>query len=442
MLRQPTVEMAAKIDNCYRFSQSAAFLLYLGFVLILCLSVLVQGGRAYLIELTIYVLALLLGFVGFSVFLQRFASRHIEDANKTRPALNTLADALLAIAIGYIVVHLLWLGDIPIVVGATINDYYDVMRIRQKIFYDAPALYRYPPNVLLKSLFPFLILYFYVTGRRIQFWLAFAVAALYGAALMNKMFVVIPAVPILIYTLYQRKVRLLGILLGLPCILLALLVFVQNPHIRPEFWTARDQATASGKPLVIESVPYKKNSTATDVNQMATEVKKAAFPAMQFIETIYIRIFLIPGQVVTAWFNNIPHRIDYAHGCGYRVVAALLNCEFRFVPQLIHDIENPALVAEGIKGTMTAANFMEDYANFGRGGLIGSGIMMGFLLALIGMIYYGNWRMAILLNFIPVAMLLELPLTTILFTGGWALTTVLYLLFRSQFNELGAGHEK
>jgi len=162
------------------------------------------------------------------------------------------------------------------------------------------------------------------------------------------------------------------------------------------------------------------------------KTESSSYPVVQFVETIYLRIFVVPGQVVAVWFSNIPARLPFANGCGYRFVAAIRGCEFQFYPSLVHDIENPILVREGVHGTMTAASFMEDYANFGYRGLVLSGVVFAFLLAFIARMFSGDWRWALMLNFIPVAMMIELPLSTVLLTGGWAVTLLLYLVFRDR----------
>jgi hypothetical protein len=249
----------------------------------------------------------------------------------------------------------------------------------------------------------------------------------YGLSLLNKMFVVILFAPLILHLCFSTRLYTAARMVLIPLAALALLVFVQNPQIRPETWTPRDKATASGKPLVVEGYASKHTQSAT-------------YPALQFIETIYLRVFIVPGEVVTAWFSNIPENLPFANGCGYRLVAAARGCEFRFYPSLVHDIENPRLVAEGVHGTMTAAGFMEDYANFGTKGLVLSGVLLALVLTLIARLFAGNWRWALILNFIPISMMLELPLTTVMLTGGWALTLLLYYLFRARLKEADAGN--
>ncbi len=90
---------------------------------------------------------------------------------------------------------------------------------------------------------------------------------------------------------------------------------------------------------------------------------------------------------------------------------------------------------------MTAASFMEDYANFGYRGLVLSGALFAFLLAFIARMFSGDWRWALILNFIPIAMMIELPLSTVLLTGGWAVTLLLYLIFRDRLKTAGETKE-
>jgi hypothetical protein len=106
---------------------------------------------------------------------------------------------------------------------------------------------------------------------------------------------------------------------------------------------------------------------------------------------------------------------------------------------LINDLENPALLKQGVHGTMTAASFMEDYANFGLKGLILSGLSLGLVLAIVGLIFGASWRWLLVFNLIPIALLIELSLTTVLLSGGWLLSSMLYLVFRCDFERTTIG---
>lgn len=415
-----------------RVRHSAVFLLYCGLFLILFVSVLTQSGFRNLPYLLVYAVTLLLGY---ALFLRLFrpsggGASGGGYSKRFLPMADAIANGLLVASAVFIVLHFAYLGRVPVFAGIRSDDYYDIMRIRQGVFYEASALFRYVPNLLVKSVLPFLLLFYSVTGRRRLFWLTVVLGTFYGLSLLNKLFVVILFAPLILHLCFSGRLYTAARMALIPLAALALLVFVQNPHIRPEFWTPRDKATASGKPLVAEGYVSRKHT------------ESASYPALQFIETIYLRVFIVPGEVVTAWFNNIPANLPFAEGCGYRLVAAARGCEFRFHPSLVHDIENPRLVKEGVHGTMTAASFMEDYANFGAKGLVLSGVLLALVLTLIARLFAGNWRWALILNLIPISMMLELPLTTVMLTGGWALTLLLYYVFRARLKEADAGNHR
>lgn len=439
-----------------RVSNSAVFLLYCGLCLVLFVSVLTQSGLKNLPYLMVYAAALLGSYALLEWLFRPSGGKLSEDGKSRRflPIVDSVANGLLIASCGFVMAHFAYLGHVPILHAFSSNDYYDIMRIRQSVFYEASALFRYVPNLLVKSVLPFLLLFYSVTRQRKLFWVTLVLGTFYGLSLLNKMFVVILFAPLVLHLCFSRRYFTAARIMVIPVAALALLVFVQNPQIRPEFWTARSMATASGKPLFVEGTVSRRNAElalypAVQVierfvpNGIAKKIfESTLYSVMQFVETIYLRVFIVPGEVVTAWFNNIPIKLPFAKGCGYRLVAALRGCEFRHNPSLVHDIENPKLVAEGVHGTMTAASFMEDYANFGAKGMVLGGVVLALVLIFVARLFAGEWRWALVLNFIPIAMILELPLTTVMLTGGWVLTFLLYYVFRARLIEPIAGKNK
>ncbi|MCE4061557.1 hypothetical protein LXM60_15230 [Pandoraea sputorum] len=406
----------------WRGGESAVFLLYCAMFGMLSFSILNESDGRFGEYLTLYFVSLVVAYIGFRFLFSKYRASSASQRQQWLQGSNRAADILLAVSCAIIVAHFIYLGHIPLFTASMSNDYFGVMRVRQAIFFDAPAVFRYLPNFVLKSFLPFLTLYFYVQGARWRFVFTMLLGLLYGVALLTKIFVVIPLLPLILYLVLRgRFVKAIGCT-ALIAAFLAILVFVQNPQVRPTFWTSPDQVTMSGTPLYTESAP------------VPAKARTASYPAFQFVETIYIRVFAIPGQVITAWFNDIPAKVPFAHGCGYRWLAAIRGCEFQFFPQLVHDIENPILVAQGVHGTMTAASFMEDYANFGGKGMVFGAVMMAFVLALVASVFGREWRWALVMNCIPIGLLIELPLTTVLLTGGWALTILLFLVFRHSLN--------
>jgi hypothetical protein len=480
---------------------STVLLLYVLSFLTLSWSVTFESGPVYLPLLTSYLIALCAAYVVCFGVLGRFRRDASPRAvsQEGAQAYDALALCLLGATVAFILLHFWFLGEIPVLSGALNNDYYEIMRVRQRIFEDVPAFYRYGPNILIKSVFPFLILYMAATRQRLAFFVSTIVAVTYGASLMNKLFIIVPVVPAALYLAYNKRVVPLLAIACLSGLALWALVLVQNPHIRPAFWTAPGEATISGRAMVVEvsaseqkvlrmleerkvareEMLWERKVLAEAVRirhsfgpEAAEQYAKAngldldvallsdkyvwlqevadfgmrvwltvSSPFSNFVDTIYIRVFLIPGQVISAWFRDIPAAIPFGEGCGSRLIASVVGCDLRSFPKLVHDLENPELAAAGIHGTMTAASFMEDYANFGERGMVGGALVMGALFALIALIYRDDWKLAFLLNFIPVALLMELPLSTVLLTGGWAVSIALYLIFRKRLQAIWMTNE-
>lgn len=155
--------------------------------------------------------------------------------------------------------------------------------------------------------------------------------------------------------------------------------------------------------------------------------------ALQLVfDTIYRRVFLVPGAVMTSWFSVVPSQLPYAKGCGYRWLAPLLGCKYIAYSVEINKIENPGLASRGVLGSMTTASFVEDYANFGVAGLVASGIVFSAILVSIARLFGTAWQANMALNAIPLILLLEIPLSTVILTGGWMTTLLLYLLIFGQ----------
>ena len=346
--------------------------------------------------------------------------------------------SLLIVSIAFVFAHFLYLGHVPVIDGLLEKEYYAVMLIRQSIFEgDVGAIWRYGPNILVKSAFPFLVFYF-ASKSRFWFILSLLVGGFYAIALMNKIFIILLILPAFIRLIFElRLVR--AVALGIvPLVGFTILINVQNPHQRPELlveavdWVLqtvlpeynRTMAVRAAKNLEIVSVPR-----SADIDRVKVVTN-----------SLYIRVVQIPGLVMTDWFENIPAKLPFGHGCGYRWMAPLVGCEYKSYAAAINDLEHPELVEMGINGTMTSASFMEDYANFGMAGLVFSGIIFATILALLGRLFRVHWKDSLALNSIPLFLLLEIPLSTVILTGGWFLTIILYLLvaFPAESNEEAA----
>ncbi|WP_158590351.1 LamG-like jellyroll fold domain-containing protein [Noviherbaspirillum cavernae] len=146
------------------------------------------------------------------------------------------------------------------------------------------------------------------------------------------------------------------------------------------------------------------------------------------------RVLFVPGEVVGQWFAVIPDEIPFAQGCGYRPLAALLGCPHVNFSEAVYTLYNPYLVEQGVEGTMNAASFMEDYANFGMPGLVLGGMLLAVLLYGLGVLFAGRRRVGVALNIVPLMYLSSGALLTLLLSGGWLATLCLYAVFYDDFD--------
>lgn len=425
-------------------TENILFVFYSCIFFILFTGVALAGSTRYLGYLALY-------FVFFVVFyfIFRRAIRTITEKIRSRVCLNFKVfnkhvnyDMLMALILGlgtaFMVFHFSYLEGIPVLTSAEIDNYYAIMHVRQDIFLDAPILYRYIPNFLVKSILPFSILYFFYNKCFKSMLVVMLLGSFYALALMNKIFILLIFLPLAVYCIATFRWRIIPLVVAIPAVGIALLIFVQNPQIRPDAWqhyTAELKHSSKYIELTtkinrIMTRNKSKGSTFTSNDWMKATAKQSKNPVYDCFNTVYIRIFLVPGEVISAWFKHIPSSIPFAGGNGYRLVAWLNNSEFTYYPSLVHDLENPLLVEKGVRGTMTAASFMEDYANFGWKGLVFSGLLFSFILAIVTQIFSSSWKLSLAINSVPIGLIAESPLTTVLLTGGWILSVLLYCTFK------------
>lgn len=422
------------IDLRWKYHALLGF--YVSLVCFLLYSLHLASGKTFLPYVLLYLGTLVVAYAAAWYLTGRLQFRSFKFSFSTGGSWPDFASiSLLIVSIAFVLAHFFYLGHVPVIDGLIEKEYYAVMLIRQSIFEgDIGAIWRYGPNILVKSVFPFLVFYFALKSR---FWfvLSLLVGGFYAIALMNKIFIILLILPAFIRLFLELRL-VQAVALGIvPLVGFTILINVQNPHQRPEFlvdavdWVVktgipdykRTMAVRAAENLEIVSVPR-----SADIDQVKVVTS-----------SLYIRIVQIPGSVMTDWFENIPARLPFGYGCGYRWLAPLVGCEYKSYAAAVNDLEHPELVDMGIKGTMTSASFMEDYANFGIAGLVFSGIVFATILALLGRLFRDNWKSNLALNSIPLFLLLEIPLSTVILTGGWFLTIILYLVvaFPAEFHE-------
>lgn len=414
--------------------------LYLGFACLLLASLVMASGVRYLHFVLIFLASLLSTYIICWRLFPPMSLRLPVVAGCFTQGWERRATALvLACAVGFAIAHLLRLGGVPAIQGMLEKDYYVVMQIRQYIFHaELHAIWKYGPNILVKSVFPFLVFY-YLFRSRLFLVVALVVGGLYAVSLMNKLFVVLLVVPAMIHALISRRWVAVAGLAVVPALGLAFLIQVQNPHMQSLAFVATVDAlrehTRLGHDDEERAALVRYYEFHTDEGEVGGDERDGKIATDHSIgtlsiasDTLYRRVLLVPGAVMTAWFTHIPSHLPFAKGCGYRWMAPLVGCQYVAYAFKINNIENPGLASKGVRGSMTAASFVEDYANFGVPGLVASGLVLAVILVAIGRLFGTTWHANLALNAIPLILLLELPLGTVILTGGWIVTLLLYLL--------------
>jgi hypothetical protein len=316
------------------------------------------------------------------------------------------------------------------------------MLVRQSIFDDAGVFWRYVPNMLIKSVLPFLLFYF-VSRSFAGFIITLLVGTFYALATLNKIFIVFLIAPAFVVAILEFRIRRVVLMILALVAGLVILPLIQNPQFRPQSWvdlashlpkstvlTRQSEKVVRPGSLVPKDAETLKRLTEIEEERARLGIRVDRSSSLYVAyDTIYRRTIDVPGQVITAWFRHIPSKIPFAHGCGYRWLAAIKGCEFRFVPAEINRLERPDLARLGVEGTMTAASFMSEYANFGIWGLAASGCVLALLLAALGLVFRDDWKAALAMTAVPIMLLMEIQLSTVILTGGWFLTILFYLMW-------------
>lgn len=394
-------------------------LLHLFFVSFLAISMILAGGKTYLPYIAAYLVCICFSYFLLNSLFSKFGM--VIDFDKFSPNLERLqyiSVLLLILCSAFVVAHFVSLGRIPILSILNETDYYEVIRSRQETYFGLPGPVRYGVAWVIKGIAPILILYFFFTKRWAYYAISLILFLLYALAMMAKFYVLCLFVPIVIALFVSGQFKASILHLALAVIGSAFLIWVANAPL------SRNQQSgiSAEAPSVLES--------PRDLGPVtvAQETKRAG---RWFGDVMYQRIFVVPGEITTEWFNTFPAQHSYFGGCGYSFLKRVLACQEAEDPstimynRLYPDLHNN----KGLKGNAPAANFVMAYANLGVVGIVIEAILTGLVLVLCG-VALGKSVFLIPLNLIPVVMLNEAAVTTVVLTHAWAITIGLSLVFR------------
>jgi hypothetical protein len=85
---------------------------------------------------------------------------------------------------------------------------------------------------------------------------------------------------------------------------------------------------------------------------------------------------------------------------------------------------------------VNTASFMREYSNFGWLGLFLGCMMISFVLSMIQSLFVNDWKSMLALMGMPIILLSSTNVMTIFFSGGGALTILLYVVYRSHWMKM------
>jgi len=175
---------------------------------------------------------------------------------------------------------------------------------------------------------------------------------------------------------------------------------------------------------------YITNPGLRSVNEVVKPETKTQKPIVTANRMLAERVILLPGEIVSKWFDIIPEQKPFLYGCGYRFLAPILGCSYVEYQTELYPVFFPDYARRGFKGTVNTASFVYDYANFGKVGLVISGILLSILIFFIENLFEFDLVFNLSLNAFYVFMLSSSALSTLLFSGGWALILLLFFVYK------------
>lgn len=351
----------------------------------------------------------------FRVFKQRNISLDFFDHFFSNQK-NILERLLLFFPVAFILFHFIYLGKVPVIAAFKSMDYYGIAFLRQSIFQGSNIFVNYISSMMLKGILPFSLLYFFICNKR-YFWIALPFSVFYAIALMQKSLIVNVILPLVVFLLLNKKYLLAVLTTSVSVVGVFILVYATNPNLRIGWFS--------------DELPIYDNTAHLSGDISSGEGVAIATGA------VYERVLFTTGKVAGHWFDKIPSKYPYAKGCAYHFLAPLLGCNFNeydFSRIIYNDVYKKETKI-GLKGTVTVANFVYDYANFGYIGLIYSGIILALFFVFLQKIFDNNYVLILSLNALFIFWLSSSAFHTLLLSGGWALTIILFLVFKTQIKQ-------
>lgn len=390
----------------YLFQRNLLLTLYILVFFLLLFGVYHDSGLTFFPLLFFYFIS----FLAFYFLLDFFVARkipipHLEFMTGTTKPIFWFLLAFTFSVTGY---HLLSMEINPIIECWYATDILKTALIRQEIFDEMSTLLGYLSSFIIRAIIPFMLLYLYATKKFVLFFIFLIYSVFYCMSLIQKSYVLLSFIPLLGYLFFTKRIIQFILFASIPVMAIYFLIYLTNPELRPA------KTNHPKKELTTEQ-RFKAEQLQVTINSSNSG--------------LYNRLFIVPGKVVSEWFSLIPSKFPFLHGHGYHFLVPF-GVSYVDYSRALYDELFPEYASKGFKGTVNVASFMYDYSNFGKFGLLISALSIVIVFITIQKIFNDSAVFLLILNALPVLLLSSSSLTNILFSGGWGLTIVLFLVFR------------
>lgn len=385
-------------------------LLYAFVIIVLMIGIYAQSGTSFFFYLFVFVASFYsCSFLFLKLKLHEVIHRMISTFQL--PVFYSERIAIFAIVsvVACIGIHLTYIGELPVLVCLNSVDELWIADYRNSLTRNTPTIINYMSSFLITAAIPFFMVYVYQKMKTKWFWFFTVLSAIYALNLLQKSYIVTIFIPILMFFIVSKKWTKVFLLSAFCAVSVLFLVMLSNPSLRSKSY---------------ESAPEQKQ--AIEKIKVDEEVK---YPLVNAIIGTFERVVYTPGKVVSQWFEAVPEKLPFQHGCGYRFLAPVLGCEFREYAYEIYPIAYPHYVERGFSGSVNTASFMYDYVNFGTIGLALSGLLLALIFCFVQGVFLNDHEGSIIFNTFPVLILSSTSISTLMFSGGWGLLLLLYFLF-------------
>ena len=410
---------------------NSLFVLYTFVFLLLINGVVYISGTTYLPELALYYFTFVIALFLFKLagFTNKLANNKIIGKITLQKDLALKTAKILALfSLSAIFIHFFFLGGMPGFMALSLETSDEVVKLRSSITEDFPKWLNYIASFNIKGFLPFLVFFFFCKGEKKYYYVLLLIGCLYCFSLMQKSYVVSFLAPLFIFNLLTKNWKNLV----LYCLLIFGIIIGLGFTANPEF-TNDDKVVAVNKPKQLDKDSLEHNVEQEVNNRSGLE---------QILLNLYERTTVVPGEMVVRWFETIPENKPFLMGSGYRLLALIKGEEFRNYSVELYPIFYPEFAKKGFKGSMNTASFMYDYANFGKIGLMFSAVVLALIIVFLHALFGADFKSKISINAFSILFLSSAALTTTLFSGGWGVMILLYLIIMRSNESTELSHQK